>query len=575
MNYVLLVWLAIGFSLRLLNLESLPPWTDECATLVFSLGNTFRTVPIDRVISTDVLLQPLQPNPQAGIADVFQHLMTESTHPPVYFILAHGWMQLFSPVKGLASIWAARLLPTLLGAASIPAIFYCCWLAFRSRRVAHLAAAMIAVSPFAVYLAQEARHYTLAMLLVIASLSCLVKAVQAISGQGKFPVWVAITWIVVNSLGIAVHYFFALTLCSEFLVLVGFGIAAARSHPEALRKASWTNIYMAIGGTLAGGLVWVPVWQGVYGSNLTDWVADGSPGTFEPLLRLLAWSISILALLPLDPFLFPLWTIGIFGSMTIAFLAWAIPLLFQGLNRQVSHIDRRLPIQVFGGVVLASVVLMLGLTYGVEKDLTLAPRFGFIYFPAAIILIGASLSVFMPPNSEWISQQESLGESPGQELKKVTNTTPIVMILLMATIGSFTVANNWGYLQTHRSDRLANLIYKTSEVPVLIATTHRHHGDTGRMMGLAWEFHQLNSFKPEWTRPPQFLLAHKNDDPETIDNPKTMLKQVVAQSSRPVDVWAVNFNYQIDLAGQKCDRDEDIDVEVSEYRYKLYHCFEK
>ncbi|MGC1197942.1 MAG: hypothetical protein WA882_13690, partial [Geitlerinemataceae cyanobacterium] len=70
MNYVLLVWLAIGFSLRLLNLESLPPWTDECATLVFSLGNTFRTVPIDRVISTDVLLQPLQPNPQAGIADV-------------------------------------------------------------------------------------------------------------------------------------------------------------------------------------------------------------------------------------------------------------------------------------------------------------------------------------------------------------------------------------------------------------------------------------------------------------------------------------------------------------------------
>lgn len=242
---------------------------------------------------------------------------------------------------------------------------------------------------------------------------------------------------------------------------------------------------------------------------------------------------------------------------------------------QIAQIDGRLPIQFFGGVVLASVVLMLGLTYGVEKDLTLAPRFIFFYFPAAIVLIGASLAVFVPPKFEWRSQSDSSGGSPLQNLKNLPKMTPILIVLFMAAIGSLTVAGNWGYLQTHRSDRMANLIYETSEAPVLIATTHRHHGHTGRMMGLAWEFHQLKFLKPGWTRPPQFLLAHKNDDPETIDNPRTMLKQVVAQSSRPIDVWAVNFNSQIDLAGQKCDRDENIDVAVSEYRYKLYHCFSK
>jgi len=40
---------------------------------------------------------------------------------------------------------------------------------FRSRLVGQIAAAMMAVSPYGIYLAQEARHYTLAILLIIAS----------------------------------------------------------------------------------------------------------------------------------------------------------------------------------------------------------------------------------------------------------------------------------------------------------------------------------------------------------------------------------------------------------------------
>jgi uncharacterized membrane protein len=233
--------------------------------------------------------------------------------------------------------------------------------------------------------------------------------------------------------------------------------------------------------------------------------------------------------------------------------------------------NRRLPIQVFGGVVLASLVLMLGLTYGLDKDLTLAPRFSFIYFPAAIILIGASLYSFKLKNFSKKSRQ-NVNQNCRFFLKIKSQNYPAAIVLGMATIGSLTVASNLGYLQTHRSDRMANLIYETSHTPVLIATTHRHHGDTGRMMGLAWEFHHLDRFKPEWIRPPQFLLAHNDGNPTTIDNPTTTLKQVVGQSLRPIDVWLINFDAQIDLAGKKCDRDEDISIAISEYRYKLYHC---
>jgi len=197
---LLLVWLAIGTGLRFTHLASKPPWNDEFSTLVFSLGNSFRTVPLDIAITLDTLLMPLQPNPEAGIRTVIDHLMTESTHPGVYFVLTHLWMKLFAQDGGMLSFWAARSLSAIIGAASIPAIFGLGWLAFRSRLVGQMAAAMMAVSPYSIYLAQEARQYTLAILLLIASLCCLVMATQAFHRRIPLPLWVGLIWVGVNTI---------------------------------------------------------------------------------------------------------------------------------------------------------------------------------------------------------------------------------------------------------------------------------------------------------------------------------------------------------------------------------------
>ncbi|MGB3265115.1 MAG: glycosyltransferase, partial [Microcoleus sp.] len=89
---LILLWTAIALMLRFANLDLKPLWTDEFSTLVFSLGNSFRGVPIDRAIDLPTLLQPLQFRPDAGIGDVLNHLLLESNHPPVYFMLAHWWM---------------------------------------------------------------------------------------------------------------------------------------------------------------------------------------------------------------------------------------------------------------------------------------------------------------------------------------------------------------------------------------------------------------------------------------------------------------------------------------------------
>ncbi|MEB3181673.1 MAG: glycosyltransferase family 39 protein, partial [Nostocaceae cyanobacterium] len=186
-SWLLLLWLIIGLGLRLGNLTAKPPWTDEFSTLVFSLGNSFLTVPLNQPISLDVLLQPLQPNPASGVGDVVANLLTQSNHPPLYFVLTHWWLRLFPTDGGLVSLWGARSLAALFGAAAIGAIYGLSWLAFRSPLVSHLSAAMMAVSPYGIFLAQEARHYTLPILWIIASLSCLVIAIRSLHNRTPLP----------------------------------------------------------------------------------------------------------------------------------------------------------------------------------------------------------------------------------------------------------------------------------------------------------------------------------------------------------------------------------------------------
>ncbi|MGB7414632.1 MAG: hypothetical protein WA902_10525, partial [Thermosynechococcaceae cyanobacterium] len=60
--FLLLVITALGIGLRLFNLTGKPPWTDEFATLVFGLGPSFKTIPLDQVITSEVLLRPLVPD---------------------------------------------------------------------------------------------------------------------------------------------------------------------------------------------------------------------------------------------------------------------------------------------------------------------------------------------------------------------------------------------------------------------------------------------------------------------------------------------------------------------------------
>ncbi|MCF4966253.1 glycosyltransferase family 39 protein [Nostoc sp. CMAA1605] len=545
---LLMLWVVIGTSLRFFDLDSLPPWTDECATMVFSLGNSFRTVPLNQLISADILLQPLQLTSVTGISTVMQNLLQDSTHPPVYFVLAHVWMKLFSPVGEVASIFTARSLSALLGVISIPAMFCFGYLTFRSKLVGQLAAAMMAVSPYTIFLAREARHYSLVMLLVIASLCCLITAMEKIRRQQSLPIWLLLTWIVINCLGVATHYFFMLTLGAEGVVVLRQVLLLKN------QQINWWRLGIVALGTAIGCLVWIPNLQNIPGNDLTSWVAASSPHSrwLEPLARLLLWLMSMLLLLPSALTTLPLTVIIISGVVTLVFLLWSLPQIIHGLKSYQSDADKNPTLQILIDYVLAAIALTLLLTYGLGKDLTLAARFQFFYAPAVILLLGVALA------GCWHQVAKSGLFTHGK--------VAVSVILLMATLGGVIVTGNWGYLQNQRPDVLAAIIEKASGNNVLIATTHIHHGQTGRMMGLAWELQN----QPNQNL--QFFLAAQDPNTHTYTQSQQILVQKLTQVPRPLDLWLVEYRNPVDLVSQNCTLDKQYGSFAGEYSYKLYRC---
>lgn len=571
---LLLLWMVVGAGLRFANLESKPPWTDEFSTMVFSLGNSFRVVPLDQVISLGQLLEPLRPRPEAGVADVIRHLMTESTHPPVYFVLAHPWMKGFPTEAGLVNLWGARSLAALLGVLSIPAVFGLGWLAFGSRQVGQLAAAVMAVSPYGIFLSQEARHYTLAILAVIASLACLVQSLRHLERRSPLPLWLGLLWVGINSLGIAIHYLFALTLMAEALVLLGIWLLPLSSAPGKLRHLplgiaqlgktnAWRLGAIALG-TFVGGLVWLPEVRQSHGSNLTEWITfdwDYPLSLVNPIVQLLAAWITMLSLLPVEADALPVVLLS--GALMLAFFVWITPRLLGGLQAWRSDPIGHRSLHLLVGFVGGAIALFLLFSYGLGKDLTRGARYNFVYFPAVMVLLGASLA-------PWWS-----GRGEGNALQVGTRKV-VAIALLMGFLSGVTVVANLGYQKYYRPDQLARLIQEpmqTGSLPprALVVTTHQTHVHTGEMMGVAREF-QRQADPGAGTV--QFLLAHyQQDAQETL--PK--IERAIATLPRPFDLWMVNLKTKLPPPPPNCTPDPQYHsgtaaLRVEGYKYQMYRC---
>lgn len=164
----------------------------------YALG--FRYLGVDEALSVDTALLPL------GEVLAFQQAKTFS-HPPLY----HSLLALWLPLSG-ASELAARF-PSLVADVLAVAATIALGTALLGRGGGLVAGLLTAMSPFALYYAQEARMYSLVALLALFAAYGLWRHHRA--GQRRWLVLAAVAM----ALGLLTHYYFV-------LAAVALGLAA-------------------------------------------------------------------------------------------------------------------------------------------------------------------------------------------------------------------------------------------------------------------------------------------------------------------------------------------------------------
>ena len=178
--------LTLGIFFRIVNLDKKIFWHDEVYTKLYMSGHPRQDWTTALFNGSIIEVKDLQKyvsfNPQTTLNDTLQTLVAENPHyPPLYHIIARFWVQSFGD-----SIAVIRSLSVVASLLIFPALYWLCWELFKSPIIGGTALAIMAVSPFFVLYAQEARDYTLWTVFILLTSGALLRAIRLENKSNHF-----------------------------------------------------------------------------------------------------------------------------------------------------------------------------------------------------------------------------------------------------------------------------------------------------------------------------------------------------------------------------------------------------
>ncbi|MBP5973811.1 glycosyltransferase family 39 protein [Brasilonema sp. CT11] len=178
LRFLLIVLLILGVFFRFVNLDRKIYWYDETFTSLRIFGYTMSEVVEQVCNGKEIGVEDLQkyqhPTPEKTLTDTLKSLAVEDPqHPPLYYVITRFWVQWFG-----SSVAVIRSLSALSSLLAFPCIYWLCLELFNSSLVGWVAIALIAVSPFHVLYAQEAREYSLWTSTILLSSATLLRAMR-------------------------------------------------------------------------------------------------------------------------------------------------------------------------------------------------------------------------------------------------------------------------------------------------------------------------------------------------------------------------------------------------------------
>ena len=178
LKYFLSIIIALGIFFRFANIDKKVYWYDETVTSIRLSGYTKEDfsdlVSNSQVIKIADLQKYQQPSPKKGLIDTIKSLAIENPeHPPLYFMLARLWAQVFG-----YSVAATRSFSATISLLALPLIYWLCRELFEEKLTGWVAIALLSISPFHVLYAQEARGYSLWTVTILLSSAALLRAMR-------------------------------------------------------------------------------------------------------------------------------------------------------------------------------------------------------------------------------------------------------------------------------------------------------------------------------------------------------------------------------------------------------------
>jgi len=288
-----IVLVAIGVVLRFAGLGSKPFWFDEIHTGLAISGATKRGVQktvFDGQERTrqDVLAYQFPRRDRSVINTVKVLARNEPKHPPLYFVLARGWVQAFG-----ATVTTLRGLSVFLGLLSLPLVYLVCRELVEEPVAAWVAVGLVAISPLHLIYAQEARQYMLwLVMLLLANWSLLCAMRHARDGGGA-----GIGWFLL--------YAMMLTLAMFSHLLTVFVAAAHATYVVVVERFRLTRVTVTAAASIliacAAILPWATIaWSdSFHHRGFVSW-AGGPITTIQWMVRLInRWSSVVADLYPL------------------------------------------------------------------------------------------------------------------------------------------------------------------------------------------------------------------------------------------------------------------------------------
>ncbi|EDX76165.1 hypothetical protein MC7420_5599 [Coleofasciculus chthonoplastes PCC 7420] len=177
LRYLIVSLLIIGLVFRFAHLDKKVYWIDEVNTSIrvsaYTSSEIMELVPTGEVIGVKDLQAFQHPHPQRDIRDTIQALTGNAEHSPLYYLMARFWMQWFG-----SSVIAMRSLPAVISLLTFPCLYWLCRELFPSPWVGGIAIGLMAISPFHLLYAQEARQYSLWTVTILLSSAALLWAMR-------------------------------------------------------------------------------------------------------------------------------------------------------------------------------------------------------------------------------------------------------------------------------------------------------------------------------------------------------------------------------------------------------------